>query len=196
MSRWSGTTAALVLVLELGLAAPLPAAPGAVAKKRASRAAPPGAHGSPTDFTGIWELDAKSSSLGSPKMENAVLQVTQSGDRIWIQPLGGSRARILAEEVVVDGRTYEKTLGNKERGTLTAKWGNDAKSLWLEVVAGTDETPRAAVQRSVWRLSADRQVWVRETVTVQKDGAHQTRLVFRRQDPNRPTPAPTPASSP
>ncbi|MEP6801740.1 MAG: hypothetical protein ABJC07_07375 [Acidobacteriota bacterium] len=191
MRRSRGAAFALV-ALGLALTAPLPAAPGAAAKKRPSRAAAPGGRGSQTDFTGIWELDAKSSTLGSSKMENAVLQVTQSGERIWIQPLGNSRARILAEEVVVDGRTYEKTLGNKERGTLTAKWGNDSKSLWLEVVAGTDETPRAAVQRSVWRLSADRKVWVRETVTVQKDGAHQTRLVFRRQDPNKPTPVPTP----
>ncbi|MEP6768808.1 MAG: hypothetical protein ABJC61_09070 [Acidobacteriota bacterium] len=170
------------------LAAPLAAAPEAPAKKRSSRPARPGAHGSQTDFTGIWELDSKSSSLGSQKMENAVLQVTQAGDRLWIQPLGNTRARVLAEEVVVDGRTYEKALG-KERGTLTAKWGNDAKSLWLEVVAGTDENPRAAVQRSVWRLSDDRQVWVRETMTVQKDGGHRTRLVFRRQDPKKITPA-------
>ncbi len=190
---WRSRAAAAVWVLGLALAALLPADPGAPLKKRPSRSAHPGAKGSQTDFTGIWELDAKSSTLGSSKMENAVLQVTQSGERIWIQPLGNSRARILAEEVVVDGRTYEKTLGNKERGTLTARWGNDAKSLWLEVVAGTDETPRAAVQRSLWRLSADRQVWVRETVTVQKDGAHQTRLVFRRQDPNKLTPVPTPA---
>ncbi|MEP7132539.1 MAG: hypothetical protein ABI914_05195 [Acidobacteriota bacterium] len=193
MIRRSGTAAALLL-LGVALAAPslaVPAAPAAK-KRTAAPAAKPGAHGSLTDFTGMWELDTKASSLGSPKMQNAVLQVTQSGDRIWIQPIGGSRARILAEEVVVDGRTYEKTLGNKERGTLTAKWGNDAKSLWLEVVAGTDETPRAAVQRIVWRLSADRQVWVRETVTVQKDGARQTRLVFRRQDPNKPAPTPAP----
>ncbi len=191
MIEWRrGPAAATLAALILG--APLAAEPDTPAKKRSSRPARPGAHGSQTDFTGIWELDSKSSSLGSQKMENAVLQVTQAGDRLWIQPLGNTRARVLAEEVVVDGRTYEKALG-KERGTLTAKWGNDAKSLWLEVVAATDENPRAAVQRSVWRLSDDRQVWVRETMTVQKDGGHRTRLVFRRQDPKkvtRATPAP------
>ncbi|MDQ2870529.1 MAG: hypothetical protein M3S32_07300 [Acidobacteriota bacterium] len=190
MIGWRRAAAAPALAALL-LAAPLPAAPDTPAKKRTPRPARPGAHGSQTDFTGIWELDSKSSSLGSQRMENAVLQVTQSGDRLWIQPLGNTRARVLAEEVVVDGRAYEKALG-KERGTLTAKWGNDAKSLWLEVVAGTDENPRAAVQRSVWRLSDDRQVWVRETMTVQKDGGHRTRLVFRRQDPKKVTPAATP----
>ncbi len=187
-----GFAVTILAVVGLALVAALPAAPRGPVRKRPAPAGRPGVHGGPTDFTGIWEIDAKSSTLGSSKMENAVLQVTQSGDRIWIQPLGGSRTRILAEEVVVDGRAYEKTLGNKERGTLTARWGNDGKSLWLEVVAGTDETPRAAVQRSLWRLSADRQVWVRESVTVQKDGARQTRLVFRRQDPKKLTPTAAP----
>ncbi|MCA1611282.1 MAG: hypothetical protein LC780_10545 [Acidobacteria bacterium] len=48
------------------------------------------------------------------------------------------------------------------------------------------------MQRSVWRLSEDRQVWVRETMTVQKDGGHRTRLVFRRQDPGKVAPVATP----
>jgi len=151
-----------------------------------------GAPGGLTDFSGLWELDSAASAGGAPNLEGAVLEVSQKGDRIWIQPLGRSRTSLLAEEVVVDGRAYEKGIGEKGggRGTLTAKWGTDAKSLWLEVTAGPDDDPRAAVQRSVWRLSEDRSTWVRETITMTHGAARRSRLVFRRQDPKRLTPQP------
>jgi hypothetical protein len=156
--------------------------------------APPvaGARGSLTDVSGGGELDRASSVGGASTLDGAVLEVTQKGDRIWIQPVGGSRPTLLAEEVVVDGRSYEKGVGQKDgrRGTLTAKWGLDAKSLWLEVTVGTEEDPRAAVQRSVWRLSDDRSTWVRETITIAKGSSRRTRLVFRRQDPRKRTPEP------
>ena len=104
----------------------------------------------------------------------------------------------MAEEVIVDGRSYEKSLGGMGKGRLVAKWGTDGLSLWLETTAASDEDPRAAVQRSVWRLSEDRSTWVRETVTVQHGSARQSRMVFRRVDPAKaatPPPA-TPAAKP
>lgn len=185
--------AAVALLASLYL--PAGAAPSPAGAPPAKKKAPdphPGAAGGPTDFSGTWEVDEKSSSLGSHHMENAVLQVTQKGDRIWIQPVGRTRQLVMAEEVVVDGRTYEKSLGNSEKGTLTAMWGKEGRSLWLEVVAGTEADPRAGVQRSVWRLSADRSVWVRETITVHKGSSQRARVVFRRQDPKKPKPEPTP----
>lgn len=158
---------------------------------RATKAPPrAGSPGGPTDFSGVWEVDPGASSGGASNMEGAVLEVTQKGDRIWIQPTGPARKSLLAEEVVVDGRTYQKGVGAGQKGTLTAKWGTDAKSLWLEVTAGPAEDPRAAVQRSVWRLSEDRSTWVRETVTMTSGTARRSRLVFRRRDPKKRTPLP------
>lgn len=153
-----------------------------------------GAPGSHTDFSGIWEIDSAASAGGAKNMEGAVLEVTQKEDRIWIQPAAETMGRrVLAEEVVVDGRSYEKSLGGVGgKGSLVAKWGTDAKSLWLEVTAGPEDDPRHVVQRSVWRLSDDRSTWVRETVTLQ-DGAprRESRLVFRRQDPKKAGKTPT-----
>jgi hypothetical protein len=151
---------------------------GKAAPKKESRA--PGSPGSLTDYSGIWQLDVNSSAGGSPNLKDAMLEVTQKGDRIWIQPLGESRKSVLAEEVVVDGRTYEKGVGQGRRGTLQAQWGTDGKSLWLEVVAPSEENPRAAVQRTVWKLSDDRKTWVRETVTMANGQTRQSRLVFHR----------------
>jgi hypothetical protein len=189
IAAWPSAVLLAALALPAG-AGPPTAAP---AKKKAE-VRRPGAAGGPTDFSGIWELDGMSSSLPSRHLQNSILEVTQKGPRIWIQPVGKTRDRVLAEEVVVDGRAYEKSLGNQEKGTLTARWGEDGKSVWLEVVAGTDEDPRAGVQRSVWRLSQDRNVWVRETVTTRKGTAQSSRAVFRRQKPGKrePTPAATP----
>lgn len=181
-------------VLLAAFALPAGAVPKAPAPARKTAGLRPGAAGGPTDFSGIWELDDKSSSLPARQLQNSVLEVTQKGARIWIQPVGKTRSRVLAEEVVVDGRTYEKSLGN-QKGTLTARWGEDGKSVWLEIVAGTEEDPRAGVQRSVWRLSEDRNVWMRETVTTHQGAAAQSsRAVFHRQDPGKrePTPAATP----
>jgi hypothetical protein len=163
-------------------AAVAPAAAPAANKAPAAKKAPAalGSPGSPTNFSGIWELDVHSSSGGAPNLKDAVLEVTQKGERIWLQPLGESRRGLLAEEVVVDGQTYEKGVGQARRGTLQAQWGKDGKSLWLEVVAPTEENPRAAVQRTVWRLSDDRNTWVRETVTIVNGQSRQSRLVFHR----------------
>jgi hypothetical protein len=170
--------AGTVLILGAGFApAAAPASKTPAAKKPP---AAPGSPGSPTNFSGIWELDINSSSGGAPNLKDAVLEVTQKGERIWLQPLGETRRSVLAEEVVVDGRTYEKGVGQSRRGTLQAQWGKDGKSLWLEVVAPTDENPRAAVQRTVWRLSDDRNTWVRETVTMVNGQSRQSRLVFHR----------------
>jgi hypothetical protein len=139
-------------------------------------------------------VDASASAGGSPNLEGAILQVTQTGDHIWIQPASGSRGHILSEEVVADGRSYEKTLGKAGKGILVAKWGTDARSLWLELTGGPEDDPRGSVQRSLWRLSEDRSTWVRETVTVVHGTARQSRIVLRRQDPKKfaPTPAPAP----
>lgn len=156
------------------------AAVAAPVKRAPAPPAAPGSPGSPTNFSGIWQLDVHSSSGGAPNLKDAVLEVTQKGERIWIQPLGESRRGLLAEEVVVDGRPYEKGVGQARRGTLQAQWGKDGKSLWLEVVAPTEENPRAAVQRTVWRLSDDRNTWVRETITLVNGQSRQSRLVFHR----------------
>ncbi|HEY6148422.1 MAG TPA: hypothetical protein VIZ69_12010 [Thermoanaerobaculia bacterium] len=170
----------LLSAVLLAAASALTAAPPDKAV-RATKAPPaPGSPGSPTNFSGIWELDVHSSSGGAPNLKDAVLEVTQKGERIWIQPLGESRKSVLAEEVVVDGQTYEKGVGQARRGTLQAQWGKDGKSLWLEVVAPSEENPRAAVQRTVWRLSDDRNTWVRSTVTIVNGQTRQSRLVFHR----------------
>jgi hypothetical protein len=191
----SAALASVLLLAALALPAGVGPSAAAPAKKKAEGLRP-GAAGGPTDFSGIWELDEKSSSLPTRHLQNSVLEVTQRGARIWIQPVGKTRDHVLAEEVVVDGRAYEKSLGNKEKGILTARWGEDGKSVWLEVVAGTDENPRAGVQRSVWRLSQDRSTWVRETVTTKNGSAQRSRAVFRRQDPGKrePTPVAAPRS--
>jgi hypothetical protein len=184
---WAALLAALALAAGID-------PPSAAPAKKKSASLRPGAAGGPTDFSGIWEFDKQSSSP-SRHLQNSVLEVTQKGERIRIQPLGKTRNLVLAEEVVVDGRAYEKSLGN-QKGTLTARWGEDGRSVWLEVVAGTDEDPRAGVQRSVWRLSQDRNVWMRETATMHKGSTQTSRAVFHRQDAGKrkPTPAATPRS--
>jgi hypothetical protein len=126
-------------------------------------------------------------------MHGAVLRVEQSGDHIRIFPVG-RRAKLLGEEIVADGRPYEKALG-PERGLVTAAWSKDGGSLWLEVTAGTAEQPRAAVQRSVWKLSPDRRTWIRQSVSMQGRERREARLVFRRRE-KMAGPPPTPAPSP
>ncbi len=138
----------------------------------------------PLDFSGTWELDPKLSVNVSSQMAGAVLSVTQKGNRIWISPVKpdqGARQRILSEEIVVDGVPYEKALGPAGKGLVTAGWAKDSKSLWIEVEAGPPENPRSAVQRSVWKISEDRTVWVRESVSVSKGHSGRARLVFRKR---------------
>ncbi len=138
----------------------------------------------PLDFSGVWVLDPRMSLNVSPNMMGAVLSVTQEGNRIWISPLkpqGGSRSPILAEEIVADARPYEKALGPAGKGIVTAGWSTDGKALWIEVLAGPPENPRAAVQRIIWKLSDDRTLWVRESVSLSPGNAKSARLVFRRR---------------
>ena len=121
----------------------------------------------------------------SSPMKGAVLSVTQKGNRIWISPVQAPdkpRKAILSEELVVDGRVYEKALGPAGKGLVTADWAKDGKSLWIEVQAGPPEDPKAALQRSVWKLSEDRKVWVRESVSLSKGSAKSARLVFRKKE--------------
>jgi hypothetical protein len=137
----------------------------------------------PLDFSGTWELDPKLSVNVSSQMAGAVLSVTQKGNRIWISPVTaeqGPRQRILSEEIVVDGRPYEKALRPAGKGLVTAGWAKDGTSLWIEVEAGPPENPLAAVQRSVWKISQDRTVWVRESVSVSQGHSSRARLVFRK----------------
>ncbi|HEY7114423.1 MAG TPA: hypothetical protein VIA45_15955 [Thermoanaerobaculia bacterium] len=146
----------------------------------------------PLDFTGVWELDEKSSRNVAKAMTGEVLTVRQTGNQIWISPMDPEKSRLLSESIVADGKTYEKALGTKGRGYLTVDWGKDGKSLWLEVTAGPDEDPRRVVQRSVWKLSKDRRVWVRQSVSIQNGKSSEATLVFRRRSsaPRSPTKKP------
>jgi hypothetical protein len=137
----------------------------------------------PLDFSGTWTLDPKSSKNVSSHMQSAVLSVRQKGNRIWISSVkadAGPRSRILSEEIVADARPYEKALGPAGKGLVTAGWARDGKSLWIEVAAGPPDNPGESIQRSVWRLSEDGQVWVRESVSVSKGHSGSARLVFRK----------------
>jgi hypothetical protein len=137
----------------------------------------------PLDFSGTWTLDPKASVNISSQMQGAVLSVRQKGDRIWITSVKadtGPRSGILAEEIVADTRPYEKDLGPAGKGLVTAGWARDGQSLWIEVAAGPPENPGEAIQRSVWRLSEDRQTWVRESVSVSKGHSGRARLIFRK----------------
>ena len=147
----------------------------------------------PLDFTGVWVLDEKASRNVSPPMRGAVLNVRQTGNEIWISPMDPSKSHLMAESIVVDGQGYEKTLGNKGKGVLTAAWGKDRKSLWLEVTAGPEDDPRAVVQRSIWKLSDDRRTWVRQSVSIQNGKTQDAMLVFRRQKAAPRTPTRRPA---
>ncbi|MGH9368544.1 MAG: hypothetical protein ACRD3M_12805 [Thermoanaerobaculia bacterium] len=153
-----------------------PASPSPAAAVRPAPEKPP------LDFTGVWVLDEKESRNVSPAMREAVLSVRQTGNQIWIDPMDPAGSHLLGESIVADGRTYEKTLGNKGKGLLTVAWAKDGKALWLEVTAGPGENPRQVVQRSVWKLSADRRVWVRQSVSIQDGKTQESMLVFRRRE--------------
>jgi hypothetical protein len=174
--------------LGAGVAALLAAALGAqtaapAATPRPTKARPPGASRTPKpplDFSGVWVLDAASSRGVGPAMRGAVLRVRQNGNRIWIEPAGARTGPLMAEEIVVDGRPYEKSFGTGQKGTLTAAWGKDNQSLWLQIEAGTAEQPHTATQRMVWRLRDGGRIWTRQTWTVQKGGNKESFLVFRK----------------
>jgi hypothetical protein len=140
----------------------------------------------PLDFSGVWVLDEKASHGVSKNMHGAILRVEQSGNHIRIFPVGRG-GKLLGEEIVADGRPYEKALG-PGRGVVTATWSKDGASLWLEVTAGTPEDPRAAaaIQRSVWKLSPDRRTWIRQSVSMQGKERREARLVFRKRERHKP----------
>ena len=155
----------------------------------------------PLDFTGVWVLDEGASRNVSPAMHGEVLNVRQTGNRIWIEPMDASKSRLSSESIVADGQPYEKALGTKGSGWVTVDWGRDGKSLWIEVAAGPGENPRRVMQRSVWKLSDDRRTWVRQSVSIQDGKTREATLVFRRRTapPRRGTPkaaASTPAPGP
>ncbi len=173
---------ACLLAVLLWASLPLLAAPAAPtpAPKKTPAAASPARP--PLNFSGVWEFDRKMSRGVSRNMEEAVLTVTQTGNRIFITPQGKAKETILAEEIVVDGQPYEKALGPAGKGLVTAAWGKDNRSLWIDVAAGTPEEPRAAVQQIKWTLSSDGNVWIRETVSISKFRTGRSRLVFRKKN--------------
>lgn len=156
-----------------------PPKPTSPPKAKARAAAPP------LDFSGTWVIDVEASRGVNAQMEHAVLEVRQNGNRIWIESVENRNSKIVAEEIIVDGRAYEKALGANQKGTLEAAWGKDGKSLWLQVVAATEDNPVAATQRMIWRLRDGGKTWTRQTRTIQPDGTKDTFLVFRKREPAR-----------
>src|SRR5262249_23154379 len=128
----------------------------------------------------------------------SVLSVTQSGNHIWIQPVKqGKGYGVMAEEIVADGRPYEKAMGPAGKGTVTAEWSEDKTALRIEVTAGPEGKPTAeAKQSSLWRLSADRKLWLRESTSISQGKSKSSRLVFRRISPASLTPSPVPTPAP
>lgn len=165
----------LLLALAVAGAAPPPA-------KTPTPKTVPRPRGAPrVDFSGVWQLDPAASRNAPSNMADAVLAVTQTGNRIRVEPIEQKHILVLADEIVADGRTYEKGVGNKLKGLVTAIWAPDGQSLRMQVLIGPPEKPTGE-QRTIWTLSKDRSVWVRETL-VRREGESPTatRLVFRRR---------------
>jgi len=152
----------------------------------------------PVDFSGTWEFDQSTSINASYHYQGSVLSVTQKGDHIWIQPIKqGKGSGVLAEEIVADGRAYEKALGPAGKGTVTAGWSQDKTALWIEVRANDEGKPGSVgAQRSVWRLSADGKVWLRESTTLSSGKSLSSRAVFRRTTPESISAAPVQTARP
>jgi hypothetical protein len=166
--------AALAAAQEVPVPTPSPKPP--------SKKAKPGRP--PVDFSGVWELDTKTSHGVVKALENSAIRVQQTGNRITIEPIGQNASQhLMADQIVVDGKQYEKNLG-RDKGTVIAKWGNDGTSLWMEAVSGNNEDPRAAVQRMVWRLQDFGNTWTRQSWTISGAGSKQTFLIFRRRPPD------------
>jgi hypothetical protein len=153
----------------------------------------PRSSGAPLDFSGFWKIDTAASKNINPMMKDSTLSVTQKGNRIWISPGPDvKRGALLSEEIVVDGRPYEKSLGPAGKGIVTAEWASDGQSLRIESRVGTEgDSQNFAIQRSIWKLSSDRSVWVRESASVSPGRPRSSRLVFRKVLPPTPTAAPT-----
>ena len=146
------------------------------------------------DFSGTWKLDEAASVNVSSNMKGAVLSVEQSGDKIRVTPLkqGPGNLRLSGDQIVADGRPYEKGVGGG-KGVLTARWSADGKALELELTGTASESGRTALQTSRWSLSEDRATWTRETRTSGGGQSRTSRLVFRRQKPAAPALKKTPA---
>ena len=187
------------LALSLAASAASATAPGAPAPARTpARSASPKPAAkparAPVNFSGTWDLDFTASRGVIGSMRDAALEVQQDGNRITLSPLGNSKTRLMADQIVVDGRPYEKKMG-RDRGTVTAEWGTDGASLWLQSVdTESKDTPRP-MQRSVWRLRDFGTVWTRQTWTITGDQSKQTLLVFRRRKPEK-SGTPRPVVSP
>ena len=142
----------------------------------------------PLDFSGVWVLDAAASQGVAPQMENVVLQVRQNGNRIWIEQIESYARMIVSEEIVVDGKRYEKSLGAGQKGTLEAAWGKDNESLWLQAIAPDEENPVAGIQRMIWKLEDGGKTWTRQTRTIQPNGTKDTFLIFRKREAPKKNP--------
>jgi hypothetical protein len=146
--------------------------------------APPpvkGAKTAPLDFSGVWEIDLDKSKGVSTSMRRAVLSVRQNGSRLWIEPIEQPRPYLSADEIIVDGKLYEKAIGRNEKGTVQAQWAKDRKSLWIQTVTTSPEGAEVAFQRSRWSLSDGGKVWTRHTWTVQKGDNRESVLVFKKR---------------
>ena len=167
---------------------PAPASPPAARSKKSGT--PKAKRTAPLDFSGVWVLDASASRGISTNMEGAVLSVRQNGNHIWIEPIERKEPLILSEEIVVDGRKYEKGLGPSKgrKGTLTADWSKEGDSLWLQVEAAGEDGDPAGYQRAVWRLRDNGTVWTRQTRTITKSEVRDSFLVFRKREAARPKP--------
>ena len=195
--RAPGTLAAALLVAGAAVAQTPAPTRSAAAKPQAARTpAPKKAEAPHPNFSGDWMLDPQASKGVSQAMEEAILRVRQTGNHIWVEPIGGKGRRLLSEEIVADGRSYEKVLGAHQKGTVQAAWGKDGE-LWIEAVVGTEENPGAGRQRMIWRLRDGGQTWTRQTRTLQPDGtARDTFLVFRKRPAASAVPTVVPSPRP
>ncbi len=151
---------------------------------RPTRPAPPparGAKAAPIDFSGVWDIDVDASQGLSTSMKKAVLSVRQNGSRIWIEPVEQPRPYLSADEIVVDGKLYEKAVGRGEKGTVQAQWAKDRKSLWIQTVTKSEDGVEVAFQRTQWELKDGGKTWTRRTWTVQKGESRESFLVFRKR---------------
>ena len=170
----AGALAAAVLRAQAAPPTPRPTLPAPPSAKGAKTAAP-------LDFSGIWDIDLDNSDGISTSMKRAVLSVRQNGSRIWIEPAEQARPYLSADEIVVDGKLYEKAIGRGEKGTVQAQWAKDRKSLWIQTVTTNAEGAEVAFQRSQWSLKDGGKVWTRHTWTVQKGQNRESILVFRKR---------------
>jgi hypothetical protein len=178
----AGAAALLSAAFAVGQTAPPTPAPTAGAPHgQASKPARP-----PIDFSGLWDIDLPASKGVSSSMGKAVLSVRQNGDRIWIEPVEQPRPYLSADELVVDGKLYEKAVGRGEKGTVQAAWAKDRKSLWIQTVTRNPEGEQVAYQRSQWQLRDGGKTWTRRTWTVQNDQTRESFLVFRKRGASKP----------